>query len=115
VTTDPNPNPNQVVATLEPSTGEVLCVSPAAANGTRAADIAAGGYGGHGGHGGYGGAVNLSLALNAQQFAAVNLSDLAGGGYGYYAPPALLTRHPVQGPTEGGTAVLLNVSLPGAP
>ena len=99
----------EVVATLEPATGEVLCVSPAATNGTGAALAAGGDYGG------YGGAVNLSLALNAQQFAPVNLSGLAGGGFGYYAPPALLTRHPVQGPTEGGTAVLLNVSLPGAP
>ena len=98
-----------MVATLEPATGEVLCVSPAATNGTGAALAAGGGYGG------YGGAVNLSLTLNAQQFTAVNLSGLAGGGFGYYAPPALLTRHPVQGPTEGGTAIVLNVSLPGAP
>ena len=102
-----------MVATLEPSTGDVLCVSPAASNGT-AAQLAEGGHGGGGVSSGYQGAVNLSLALNAQQFALVNLSGLAGGGFGYHAPPALLTRRPVQGPTEGGTVVTLNVSLPGA-
>ena len=102
-----------MVATLEPATGEVLCVSPAASNGT-AAHLAEGGYGGGGVSSGYAGAVNLSLALNAQQYTLVNLSGVAGGGFGYHAPPALLTRRPVQGPTEGGTLVTLNVSLPGA-
>jgi hypothetical protein len=49
------------------------------------------------------GAVNVSISLNAQQFAELN-----GSAFIYYAPPPAFALSPPQGPTEGATEVTLH-------